>query len=408
MATFIVPSAQGLQVPRLVPATPGSTERAAVSFEPALDGHESSFLNSGYLAIAAATVSLFTAWRRRRSRMARAGYGGYKNTISPVVVDSPKDGMCWHEYKFRAKAGAKYKNRYCTDLHIPEFGVWPRIEQDRLIKYGRVMRKGTVQRKFSGPEKYDDWFVADAFGKEAIEGALLLDCDGTLVETERDGHRVAFNKAFKEKGLDIEWDVELYGELLTTGGGKERMTRYFTDMNADAWTEEDPPSPEHPLIVELHKLKTELFTEIVNSGELSLREGIKELLTAADAAGWKLAVCSTSNEASVTAVVKQYLPDFADKISIFAGDIVSEKKPNPAVYELACKELGMAPMKCVVVEDTAIGAQAGIAAGMKVIVTKSVYSAEEDFGDAALIVGSASELDFEKDVISLIPALNLA
>ena len=39
--------------------------------------------------------------------------------------------------------------------------------------------------------------------------ALIFDCDGVLVDTERDGHRVAFNKAFSKKGYDIEWDVEL-------------------------------------------------------------------------------------------------------------------------------------------------------------------------------------------------------
>ena len=47
--------------------------------------------------------------------------------------------------------------------------------------------------------------------------ALLFDCDGVLCETERDGHRVTFNKTFKENGLDHEWDVELYGELLKIG-----------------------------------------------------------------------------------------------------------------------------------------------------------------------------------------------
>ena len=43
--------------------------------------------------------------------------------------------------------------------------------------------------------------------------ALLFDCDGVLVDTERDGHRVAFNQAFSAKGLDVVWDAPLYGEL---------------------------------------------------------------------------------------------------------------------------------------------------------------------------------------------------
>lgn len=58
--------------------------------------------------------------------------------------------------------------------------------------------------------------------------ALLFDCDGVLVDTEAEGHRVAFNEAFKRKGLLHEWGLEQYGELLEIGGGKERMNAYFT------------------------------------------------------------------------------------------------------------------------------------------------------------------------------------
>ena len=57
--------------------------------------------------------------------------------------------------------------------------------------------------------------------------ALIFDCDGVLVDTERDGHRVAFNEAFARKGLAARWSVEEYGELLKVAGGKERMRRYF-------------------------------------------------------------------------------------------------------------------------------------------------------------------------------------
>jgi len=136
--------------------------------------------------------------------------------------------------------------------------------------------------------------------------ALLIDCDGTIVETERDGHRVAFNMAFEEMGFDCSWDVDLYGELLTTGGGKERMTRYFTDYNPEAWKDkENPPAKDHPDIVALHKRKTEIFMEIVRGGQLPLRPGIEELLAAATEAGWKIAVCSTSNEKAVAMLCRQ-------------------------------------------------------------------------------------------------------
>ncbi len=57
--------------------------------------------------------------------------------------------------------------------------------------------------------------------------ALIFDMDGTLADTERDGHRIAFNAAFRDFGLDWEWDVATYGELLAVGGGKERIAHYI-------------------------------------------------------------------------------------------------------------------------------------------------------------------------------------
>ncbi|CAJ1358992.1 unnamed protein product, partial [Effrenium voratum] len=350
-----------------------------------------SWVTSATLA-AVAAVSVFRVMKRNCSRVSLGPNGG-----------------CFYDMKFRAKPGAKFKYRYSTDVYDPEWGIIPG-EPDRLIRYGQLLRKGTPVPPLKQSDMDDDdegWGLLG--GVEMTDkGALLLDCDGTLVETERDGHRVAFNKAFEEKGYDFEWDAELYGELLTTGGGKERMVRYFKDYNPDAWNYEDEPEKDHPAIMELHELKTKLFMEIVKSGELPLREGIKELIGAAADAGWQLAVCSTSNEASVKAVVETMLPEFAKKMTIFAGDVVAEKKPDPAIYKLAAKKLGVAPMLCVVVEDTAIGASAGKAANMKVVITKSVYSAKELFGDADVVVDDASELDFEKDVAALLPVLELA
>ena len=65
--------------------------------------------------------------------------------------------------------------------------------------------------------------------------ALIFDVDGTLADTERDGHRVAFNLAFRDAGLDWEWSPELYGELLAVTGGKERI-RYYLERYHTAFT----------------------------------------------------------------------------------------------------------------------------------------------------------------------------
>jgi len=59
--------------------------------------------------------------------------------------------------------------------------------------------------------------------------ALIFDCDGVLADTERDGHRPAFNETFAEAGLPVRWSEEEYGVKLRIGGGKERMASLLTD-----------------------------------------------------------------------------------------------------------------------------------------------------------------------------------
>ena len=87
--------------------------------------------------------------------------------------------------------------------------------------------------------------------------AIIFDCDGVLVDTERDGHRVAFNRAFKALGIDAEWDVPLYAELLLVAGGKERMRAYFDRFG---WPEGRAETRDE-LILALHKKKTAIFVE---------------------------------------------------------------------------------------------------------------------------------------------------
>jgi HAD superfamily hydrolase (TIGR01509 family) len=212
--------------------------------------------------------------------------------------------------------------------------------------------------------------------------ALIFDCDGVLVDTERDGHRVAFNRAFDEAGLDVSWSVDRYGELLTTGGGKERMRRHFDETRWPVAEDE-----RDRLIASLHRAKTDIFMAIIEGGALPLRPGVARLVDEAHGAGLPVAVCSTSNERAVAAVVRVLLgPERAASIAIFAGDAVARKKPDPAIYTLAASRLGLDPSRTVVVEDSHIGLSAARAAGMRCVVTKSAYTADEDFSGADAIV----------------------
>lgn len=215
--------------------------------------------------------------------------------------------------------------------------------------------------------------------------AIIFDCDGVLADTERDGHRVAFNKAFAKKGLPIEWSVELYGELLEVAGGKERMRHYFDNYGS-------PPEvadiDKDALLKELHKFKTDYFIEIIESGQLPLRPGVARLVDEAIAGNIALAICSTSHERAVNLVAEILLgPERKAHFStILAGDVVSKKKPDPEIYNLASERLSLKPSECVVVEDTRIGLLAAKAAGMYCVITTNAYSKNEDFTEADLVV----------------------
>lgn len=253
-------------------------------------------------------------------------------------------------------------------------------------------------RDCNGRSRKGSSFRCSAVDPSVVPSALLFDCDGVLVDTEKDGHRVSFNDTFAEKELGVTWDVDLYGELLKIGGGKERMTAYF---NETGWPEKAPKGEQErkEFIASLHKRKTELFMVLIEKKLLPLRPGVAKLIDQAFAKDVKVAVCSTSNEKAVSAIVSFLLgAERAAKIQIFAGDVVPRKKPDPAIYELASTTLGVEPSRCVVVEDSGIGLAAAKAAGMTCIVTKSGYTADEDFANADAVfdcIGDPPEERFD-------------
>lgn len=224
--------------------------------------------------------------------------------------------------------------------------------------------------------------------KEAVMKAVIFDCDGVLADTERDGHRVAFNKAFANKGFAVEWGVELYGKLLEVSGGKERMKHYF---DSHGWPRD--VADKDALIKELHKLKTDFFLQIIESGELPLRSGVARLVDEAIAADVTLVVCSTSHERAVNLVVEKLLGSErkARFSAILAGDVVSKKKPDPEIYNLASERLSLEPSECLVIEDNRNGLLSAKAAGMYCVITTNGYTKDEDFTEADLAVSELGD-----------------
>jgi HAD superfamily hydrolase (TIGR01509 family) len=228
--------------------------------------------------------------------------------------------------------------------------------------------------------------------------ALIFDCDGVLGDTEQHGHLPAFNQMWRELGVPWEWSVEEYGRKLKIGGGKERMSSLFAEPEfLHAYT---PPAGEQErreMIALWHKRKSAIYKQIIQSGQIPPRPGVKRLTEEALAQGWTLAVASTSALESVEAVLRRAMGEqtFSRFALILAGDVVTAKKPAPDIYLLASERLGIEPARCVVVEDSNNGLQAAKAAAMKCVVTVSGYTREEDFSTADIVLTCLGDPDGE-------------
>lgn len=133
--------------------------------------------------------------------------------------------------------------------------------------------------------------------------ALIFDVDGTLADTERDGHRVAFNQAFANAGLDWCWDVKLYGELLKISGGEERMLHYLEGRSGKNYKLKHGED----MIPGLHAAKNCIYREMLEQGKISLRPGIRRLLHEACTAGLRLAIATTTSRVNVMALLEKTL-----------------------------------------------------------------------------------------------------
>lgn len=222
--------------------------------------------------------------------------------------------------------------------------------------------------------------------------AVFFDIDGVIIDTERDGHRVSFNMTFKEFGFTDEWGVDYYHELLQVAGGKERMKHHWKTRG---FSKPIPEAEIDELVKSMHKRKTAIFVDLIESLKLPLRSGVHRFMQEAMQAGLKIAVCTTSNEQAAMAVTEKALPDIKFDL-VLAGDVVSKKKPDPEIYNLALAKTGLKPDEAFVVEDSRNGVLAAKAAGLRVLVTTNSYTEKEDVSAGDIIVTALGDPEGEK------------
>jgi len=219
--------------------------------------------------------------------------------------------------------------------------------------------------------------------------ALIFDVDGTLADNERDGHRVAFNLAFRGAGLNWEWDVPTYDHLLEVFGGKERLRHYIEVYEPDF----EPPGGLDVFIRDIHAEKTRHYMDLLKSGAIPLRPGVERLLREARAEGLKLAVASTTTPGNVTVLLRETVgPEGVNWFDVIAaGDMVERKKPAPDVYLLALERLGLDAADCLAIEDAEAGLASARAAGLATVITVNGATAHQSFEGALLVVDHLGE-----------------
>ena len=233
---------------------------------------------------------------------------------------------------------------------------------------------------------------------------LFWDVDGTMAETEGDGHRQAFNAAFAERDLPWRWSMDCYRQLLQISGGEERIRHWLTTNPPGAPGDQ---AGQRAMAADLQERKQVHYGRIVAAGALAPRPGVVRLIQTAAAAGWRQWIVTTSRRRAVVALLHTHT--FQPLTSAFCGwvcgDDVARKKPDPQAYAMALRQSELAPHQVVALEDSPHGLEAACRAGLRCLVTPSQVTAGQRFVGAAAVVNHLGDGPQQPATVVLGPAL---
>jgi HAD superfamily hydrolase (TIGR01509 family) len=218
--------------------------------------------------------------------------------------------------------------------------------------------------------------------------ALIFDVDGTLANTERDGHLVAFNEAFKELGLDWFWTNDLYHELLNVTGGQLRIKYYLKTHRPDFACDDVDV-----LAKKVHTLKTKIYVRLADMGAIPLRIGVARLFSEARRAGLRLAIATTTTPANVDALITHTLG--VDALGWFevigAGNVVPNLKPAGDIYHYVLKQMNLKANQAIAFEDSHNGIVSSSDANLKTLITVNEYTKTHQFDGAMAVLNHLGE-----------------
>ena len=213
--------------------------------------------------------------------------------------------------------------------------------------------------------------------------AIIFDVDGTIADTERYGHLAACNDAFAQLGYPIHWTWEEFKALLPIQGNDRRMRlaleKHYPTMTSKAIDQ---------AVANFVQLKKTLYIEKYLT-RLSLRPGVRRIITSAVERDIRLAIVSSSREAQIKALLQARLPDVASLFDPILGKESGLKTdPESPLYHRCQEMLGTSPAETLVIEDSEVGFKAAQRAGLPCAVIYNDYTFGEDFAGAALVARS--------------------